>query len=54
MTVFSPVFRAGRAIGFFACCCHQVDVGGLGMGPDGRSIFEEGLQLPILRLAQPR
>ena len=51
ITVFSPVFRSGRAIGFFACTCHQVDIGGLGMGPDGRSIYEEGLQLPILLLA---
>ena len=51
ITVFSPVFRDGAAIAFFACTCHQVDIGGLGMGPDGRSIYEEGLQLPILRLA---
>ena len=48
ITVFSPVFRDGRAVAFFGCTCHQVDIGGLGMGPDARSIYEEGLYLPIL------
>jgi len=48
ITVFSPIFREGRPVAFFGCTCHQVDIGGLGMGPDGRSIFEEGLYLPIL------
>jgi 5-oxoprolinase (ATP-hydrolysing)/N-methylhydantoinase A len=52
VTVLSPVFRCGRPIAFFACTCHQVDIGGLGMGPDGRSVFEEGLYLPILPLAR--
>ena len=52
ITVFSPVFRAGALIGFFGCTCHQVDIGGRGMGPDARSVFEEGLYLPIMRLAR--
>jgi len=52
ITVFSPAFQNGRVIGFFASTCHQVDIGGLGMGPDGKSIYEEGLYLPILRLAR--
>ena len=52
VTVLSPVFRRGRPVAFFACTCHQVDIGGLGMGPDGRSVFEEGLYLPILPLAR--
>ena len=52
VTVLSPVFKTGRAIGFFACTCHQVDIGGLGQGPDGRSVYEEGLYLPILRIAR--
>jgi 5-oxoprolinase (ATP-hydrolysing)/N-methylhydantoinase A len=52
ITVFSPVFRAGRLIAFFACTCHQVDIGGLGMGPDARSVHEEGLYLPIMPLAR--
>ncbi|HSV78679.1 MAG TPA: hydantoinase B/oxoprolinase family protein [Ramlibacter sp.] len=52
VTVLSPAFQHGKVIGFFACTCHQVDVGGLGQGPDGRSVFEEGLCLPILPLAR--
>jgi N-methylhydantoinase B len=51
ITVVSPVFHGGTPVALLACCCHQIDVGGLGQGPDGRSIFEEGLQIPILRLA---
>src|SRR5438477_3643900 len=50
MTVVGPVHRAGRVVALFACCCHQVAVGGLGQGADGRSIYEEGLQIPPMRL----
>lgn len=52
VTVLSPAFQHGVVVGFFACTCHQVDIGGLGQGPDGRSVFEEGLYIPILRLAR--
>jgi N-methylhydantoinase B len=52
ITVVSPVFRGSRAVALFACCCHQVDVGGLGQGADGRSIYEEGVQIPPLHLAR--
>jgi 5-oxoprolinase (ATP-hydrolysing)/N-methylhydantoinase A len=52
VTVLSPAFQHGQVIGFFACTCHQVDVGGLGQGPDGRSVYEEGLYIPILPLAR--
>ncbi len=52
ITVFSPVFRKGHFIGSFACTCHQVDIGGIGMGPDARSVHEEGLYLPIMPLAR--
>jgi N-methylhydantoinase B len=50
VTVVSPVFHRGRIVGLLGCCCHQVDIGGLGQGPDARSIFEEGLQIPIMKL----
>jgi len=52
VTVLSPAFQNGKVVGFFACTCHQVDIGGLGQGPDGRSVYEEGLYIPILRLAR--
>lgn len=51
VTVVSPVVANDRVVALVGCCCHQVDIGGLGQGPDGRSIFEEGLQIPLLRLA---
>ena len=52
ITVISPVFHHGRLAGLLGCCCHQLDIGGLGQGPDARSIFEEGLQIPLMRLAR--
>src|SRR5580698_2657077 len=52
LTVVSPTFHQGRAVGLFACTVHVVDIGGLGMGPDGRQVFEEGLALPIMPLAR--
>ena len=27
----------------------MIDVGGLGMGPEGRSVFEEGMYIPIVK-----
>ena len=51
VTVITPVFHRGRVTAMLGVCCHQVDIGGLGQGPDGRSIFEEGLQIPLLKLA---
>ena len=51
-TVVTPAFWNGRAIALFASTCHVVDVGGLGFGPDGRQVYEEGIYLPILPLAK--
>jgi hypothetical protein len=51
VTVVSPAFHQGRIVGLFGVCCHQVDIGGLGQGPDGRSIYEEGIQIPLMKLA---
>ena len=50
ITVATPIFRKGRAIALFASCCHALDIGGRGLAADSRSIFEEGLQLPIMKL----
>ena len=36
----------------FACTCHVVDIGGRGFGPDGRQVFEEGLFIPVMKLAR--
>jgi N-methylhydantoinase B len=49
LTVVTPAFRGGRIVGLFANTAHIIDIGGLGMGPEGRSVFEEGLYIPIVR-----
>ena len=51
ITVVTPSFYKGKPVGLFACTVHVVDIGGLGMGPDGRQVFEEGLSIPIMPLA---
>ena len=49
-TVVTPVHRHGKAIGLFASTSHVVDVGGLGFTADGRQVYEEGLNIPIMPL----
>ncbi len=46
-TVVTPVFRGNQPVALFAATSHIADVGGLGFGPDGRQVFEEGLNIPI-------
>ena len=50
ITVVSPAFHDGRHVGYFGCTAHIVDIGGRGFGADADSLFEEGLQIPIMRL----
>jgi N-methylhydantoinase B len=52
ITVVTPSFYRGQTVGLFANTIHVVDIGGLGMGPDGRQVFEEGLAIPIMPLAR--
>jgi len=49
LTVVSPAFYKGNIVGLFANTAHVIDIGGLGMGPEGRSVFEEGMYIPITR-----
>ncbi len=44
--LMAPVFHKGRLIGFTSCTSHLVDLGGLGMGPEGGDIYDEGLLIP--------
>src|SRR5436305_950341 len=50
-TVVTPVFRKDALVAMFASTCHVVDIGGRGMGPDGRQVYEEGLYVPLMRFA---
>jgi len=45
-----PVFFKNRVIGFTSCTSHLVDLGGLGMGPEGSDIYDEGLLIPPCKL----
>jgi N-methylhydantoinase B len=49
-TVITPVFRDGHIVAYFGNCCHALDVGGRGLGADGRQVYEEGLFVPVTRL----
>jgi len=46
-TVVTPVFHGPSPVALFAATSHIADVGGLGFGPDGRQVFEEGLNIPM-------
>ena len=46
-TVVTPVFRDRTPMALFAATSHIADVGGLGFGPTGTQVFEEGINLPI-------
>ena len=50
LTIVSPVFYRGRGVAFFASTCHAVDIGGATMGGDARSLYEEGLAIPLMKL----
>ncbi len=50
VVMVAPIFHRERAIALTACTSHVYDLGGLGMGPDGSDVFDEGLYLPPLKL----
>jgi len=47
-----PAFHRGRVVGFTSCTSHLVDLGGLGMGPEGSDIYDEGLLIPPCKLVE--
>jgi N-methylhydantoinase B len=51
LTVVTPVFLDSRLVGFFANTCHTMDIGGRGLSGEASDVFEEGLQIPIRKLA---
>ena len=51
ITVVTPCFHNKTFVGFFACTAHIVDIGGRGFGADANSVYEEGLYIPIMKLA---
>src|ERR1700750_1293212 len=52
LTVVSPTYYRGKIVGLFANTAHVIDIGGLGMGPEGRSVFEEGMDISIVQCVE--
>jgi len=50
VTICSPVFRGTECVAFFASTCHTADIGGHPLSAQARDVFEEGLQIPIMKL----
>lgn len=50
ITVVTPVFRGDRLVAFVGCCAHSLDIGGRGFSSDARSVYEEGLFIPITKI----
>ena len=50
IVVVTPTFKNGRVVALFACTTHVVDIGGIGMAPDGKQIYHEGLYIPLMYL----
>lgn len=51
LTVVTPVFIESEVAGYFASTCHAPDIGGRRLSAEARDVFEEGLRIPIMKLA---
>ena len=52
ITVGKPIFFKGRMIGFSASTAHAPDIGGKIRSPEPREVFEEGLQIPMMKMIE--
>ncbi len=50
ITVAKPIFRNGKLVAFSASTAHAPDIGGKIRSPEPREVFEEGLQIPPMKL----
>ena len=48
--VVSPACLRGKPVALLASTCHVIDVGGRGFSAEAKSIFEEGVRIPHMRL----
>ena len=48
--VVSPAFAGDEPVALFASTCHVIDVGGRGFTAEARSIYEEGIAIPHMKL----
>jgi N-methylhydantoinase B len=55
ISIVTPIFIDGKVVGFAANIGHHSDIGGSipgSVSPQSGSIFEEGLRIPIIRIAR--
>jgi N-methylhydantoinase B len=50
ITVVTPVFFHRKLVGFAASNCHTVDIGGRIFSAAAADVYEEGLQIPLMKL----
>jgi 5-oxoprolinase (ATP-hydrolysing) len=52
ISVVKPIFGGGALVGFCASTAHASDIGGALDAHSVKDVFEEGLQIPIMKLAR--
>ncbi|MBI1775909.1 MAG: hydantoinase B/oxoprolinase family protein [Proteobacteria bacterium] len=52
INVMRPVFKSGRLVGYTMSITHLPDIGGGGFSAAASEVYEEGLRLPVCRLAK--
>lgn len=52
ISVARPIFADGKLIAFAASTAHAPDIGGKIRSPEPREVFEEGLQIPTMKLVE--
>lgn len=50
ITLAKPIFKDGKLIAFSATTAHAPDIGGKIRSPEPREVFEEGLQIPPMKM----
>ena len=50
ITVVVPIFRGKTYVGLTGSTCHVLDVGGRILSAEGTDVYEEGIQIPIMKL----
>ena len=50
ISVGKPIFHNGKLVGFAGSTAHAPDIGGKIRSPEPREVFEEGFQIPIMKL----
>ena len=50
ITIATPIFSGNKLVAFFANTCHALDIGGRGLSADSRSVYEEGIFIPVMKL----